>query len=493
MCYDKIHIINRTNHFRPGIDRLYIDVPCGKCGSCRDAFNKEWYARIYYQWLEYIDVRKGWCYFETFTWNESTVPHKFGIRCFSNRHYRMFSHNLTMFLKRAGYSVKDGDVSWVMTCEYGGTTFRPHMHGLFFIDGKVDIDEKEFAALLAKAWTYTQGRVNSKEFRRIPLGFTSTTQIDVNRRKRPADNVVKDRLEALGYVNKYMAKDFDFEQVITKQIDSEYNGPAYEDLTKEDRRDFFPFHRQTNGFGLYIKDAVDWQDLVDGRIKVPDKNNKDGFILVSVPRYIDRKVFYIYDKKTKEYHLNEDGKKMKEHRYLHNCSYVKKQFLFALNNFSSLVTQEFKDKYRLTCTSRFRSCFESLLADRDLDDLAEYILTYKDQVDISCDDYVPDAKLMRLQKYEPSDNDFCMVDAMRGNYGKQLFTYRHVDYTGEQFYNRCCNSLMNRKQKFENFEEIIQMFNDLTKFYGQAQQRAYIERKREESRQKAAYIIKNSA
>lgn len=494
MCYKKIHIINRTNHFRPGIDRLYIDVPCGKCGSCRDNFNKEWFSRIYYHWMEYVDVRKGWCYFETFTWNEVTVPRKFGIRCFSNKHYRMFSQNLTKFFQRAGYSVQDGDVSWVMTCEYGGTTYRPHMHGLFFIDGKVNIDENEFSSLLANAWTYTKGRINSKEFKRIPLGFTSVTQIDPRKRKRPSDNVVKERTEALGYVNKYMAKDFDFEEVVTKQVDSTYNGPALEDFTKEDRRDFFPFHRQTNGFGLYIKDAVEWHDLVDGKIKVPDKDSKDGYILVNVPRYIDRKVFYNYDKNTKEYHLNEDGKQMMEQRYLRNGSYVKKNFLFAINNFHNLVTQEFKDKYpHLSSTSRFRANFEDLLLDRSLDELADYVLTYKDQVDVESDDFVPEAKLLRLKKYEPSDNDFSMVEAFRGNYEKEKFNFRGFTYTGLELYKKCQCSLMNRKKQFENFEEIIQIFNDLTKFYGEAQQRAYIERKRQESRQKAAYIIKNSA
>lgn len=73
MCYAPIKIKNNSLTYRPGIDKLYYTVPCGKCRECQQKKRDDWFVRAYYEWLHYQEIG-GECIFITLTYNEWSKP-----------------------------------------------------------------------------------------------------------------------------------------------------------------------------------------------------------------------------------------------------------------------------------------------------------------------------------------------------------------------------------------------------------------------------------
>ena len=168
MCLRPITIPNRRYDFRPGIDKLYLTVPCNECAECRSNKINEYFVRLYYEWQRYY-YNRGSVWFVTLSYNELDLPYidvhsaesraiekVYGMKfpnisypCFDKGHVRDFLDRL-LKLDRLPYfitknipSLRDAngvpyntvlgaDIKHFCVCEYGHTTHRPHYHLLIF-------------------------------------------------------------------------------------------------------------------------------------------------------------------------------------------------------------------------------------------------------------------------------------------------------------------------------------------------------------------------
>lgn len=134
---------------------------------------------------------------------------------------------------------------------------------------------------------------------------------------------------------------------------------------------------------------VSIEELMDGRMTIPD--TIQGEKVISLPLYIDRKLFYDYDPSDKCFKLNEKGYEMKEHRRERNRGYIKKQITYLIDNLPELWSA--KSAYHIKgCSIRDHTYIkfgqltpeicsgiisDTLRGDR-FDDFIDYIMYYKD-------------------------------------------------------------------------------------------------------------------
>lgn len=473
MCYRPLHLINNTRHFDVNSSKVFRSVPCGHCGECNTKLQNSFEARVYYEYLDTVQ-KGGYVFFQTFTYNEECCPWSHGIRVFSRRDIRLFTKNLNNeWTKRFGS--RDG-LKYFITCEYGGTTYRPHYHALFFITQPISVEE--FAKITEDRWSRYDLKGNA-----LSIGFCDTNNPDPKKRHAPSQRVVNAQ-GALSYVSKYVCKDFDFDKMLAGQaemtdchLDCDVSA-----LKPDEKKEIFPFHRQSNGLGLCMKDMIPYEDLVDGKVKIPDSVKVEKY--VSLPQYIDRKVFYDYNPDDKCFKLNEAGVEMKKVRDAHNREYVKKSILFILNNMEQMysLASSAIDK-KLPCFSDWadaRLAMHDLLAGRSLDNLVTYIQYYKDLViphDIELVDDLESYGQYLYMKDINSDVDYRLVP--------------DVDSVSDGYLlhrNKMLNKLRDRGI-FEGFEEIISILNIYNMCYCQVLQNKYIQSKLDKSRRKYIHSL----
>lgn len=474
MCYSPINILNPTKHFNHKTSRQRLKVPCGKCGECRTALQQSFEARVYYEYQACEDAG-GYGLFQTFTYDEQHVPRLHGIRCFSTKDYRLFTVNLRHKLVREGKDPKS--LKWIWCTEYGGQTYRPHAHAIFFCYDP-SITPELLCEYLDYAWarfTVVGKRNDDGSWHRESLGFLDTTNVDGTRNHTPAQRKI-DGHGALAYVAKYVCKDLDFEKVISGQVHSSYDGTPIDRLSKEDKKEMFPFHRQSNGLGISMVDLPK-KHLIDGVCKVPDKIQK--FKYIPLPQYIDRKVFYDYDKNDKCFKLNEEGVSMKIHRFNHNLYSVTKQLTDLYNNVSEIYTLEFSKKYVFLDSPRlFKLEIDNLMKGRSFGDLARYICLYKDIQDCFPDKpLTPDFdRSFLIGRQIVYDSKFCLTDMKDSSVGQRYLSYLQ-------------SNTFSKREEFRNFEEVITLFNDLNKYFCKNQQRLYFARQDEKSKLKLTHSL----
>lgn len=111
--------------------RNYIDVPCGKCLSCRLDKARDWTCRCL---LEAQQHEKN-C-FVTLTYDDVHVPRVMygssstGEVC--GDAYTLCRRDVQLFLKRLRKALGDEKIRYFGCGEYGDTTARPHYHLLLF-------------------------------------------------------------------------------------------------------------------------------------------------------------------------------------------------------------------------------------------------------------------------------------------------------------------------------------------------------------------------
>lgn len=114
---------------------MFLDVPCGCCPECLEQRKSDYFVRIYKEY-EHCIANGGLCYFETLTYNESSIPRLFGRICFSRDHIAQFIKAVKRGLSRYGYSFgKNGSnhLHYFVTCEYGDECGRCHYHVILFL------------------------------------------------------------------------------------------------------------------------------------------------------------------------------------------------------------------------------------------------------------------------------------------------------------------------------------------------------------------------
>lgn len=274
MCYR--HMMIRT-HLDSGQKVTF--VPCGKCEECRDSNRMQWQFRLRTE-LDYC--RKiGWHIgFFTLTYDDAHLPHlpdiafkgappSVRVPCFSRYDVKTFIGNIRKRLnERYGVS----GLRYLVACEYGSSTKRPHMHGLICFPSTVSGELMH--ALIKEQWK--NGFVFPRDYR---------GGLDSHGYRHSSFLIDGDVEGAAQYAAKYVCKDLDFYRSIA-------------DYELVDRRsdewrfvkDCMPFHCQSQGIGRSYLASLDLSDM----LKV--LRHGESFLgkskTVNIPLYIRNKILY---------------------------------------------------------------------------------------------------------------------------------------------------------------------------------------------------------
>lgn len=344
MCLNPIKIINRTELFNPSASSLYLTVPCGHCEECRKQKRNEYVLRSYYEYEDCI-LRGGYCYFDTLTYDDEHLPKTLRVPHFRASDINTFFHKLRTYLTRDGYDPKD-KLKYLCTSEYGSKTHRPHYHLLFFITiPNLSVDQ---------LWTYIhKSWIN---------GF--------NDYRHKAPSRVVNGLGALNYVSKYITKDQEFEETISRKI-SRLKRLGHT-ISPETLKSLQPKHWQSAGFGISLLNNFDFESYSQtGTIKLPD--SKYLFKNIALPMYYKRKLFYTLTKTDGKlkWILNDLGKQLKLQRLDSLISQTSDRYQNIINNLDSLnISEDFNP-------SQAKQLIFQYLGNRSLSDFAKYCVVYK--------------------------------------------------------------------------------------------------------------------
>lgn len=311
MCTKPIRIKNPTKYLNlHSGQQYYIYVNCGHCEECTRQKQIEWTLRTYYQALNTIQ-KNGYYYFDTLTYNNNSIPRltKYieinkNWQCFDYKDIRNFYETLRQY-----YKVKDTDIKYFITSEYGELRHRPHYHIILFIENK-NIKPLDLSRNVAKAWT--KGRTDGIPYKSKKYVLEHNVINNIN-------------LDTIRYVSKYITKSQTFMQIVNKRWQQiQYyldNHTTKNELEKKKikakyYRHTTPFHRQSQHYGenalLYtsIKYIMEYNRLLykDDSLQI----NK----YVTLPMYFKRKLFQQqikYNGKTL-WIWNDTGQKYKEYR-----------------------------------------------------------------------------------------------------------------------------------------------------------------------------------
>lgn len=120
-------------NFNTGLPDLFIDVPCGKCHSCRKQKANAWRLRLNSEFEKYPNS-----VFITLTFNNEYLRR---FKYEPNRAVRLW---LDRIRKRLGKQVRHFVIG-----EYGETTNRFHYHGILF-----DVPDNFTVDTLSETWQY---------------------------------------------------------------------------------------------------------------------------------------------------------------------------------------------------------------------------------------------------------------------------------------------------------------------------------------------------
>lgn len=419
MCINPIQIYNRSSRISYRGQALLYTVPCGQCEECKKSKTNEYILRSYIQYKDTI-ANNGYAYFDTLTYSNRYLPKHFGIAHFSRNDITLFLKELRIYLTRAGFNVKD-NIKYFITSEYGGKTHRPHYHVLFFItvpNLTVDV----LWHYINKAWKF---------------GF-----ID---RRSTAPNRVVNSTAALNYVSKYVQKDQEWQNVVDaklarlKRIGADYK-------LQERIKDFQPFHRQSQGYGVNFLKYVDLDSILsNGFITIPDR--KYVIKNYSLPIYYKRKLFYFCIKEDGKYRwiLNDFGKRFKVNQ-LDNV--IRSTAVKYRNILVNLSSYNLRNDFDLSIT---QSLINKYLGNRSLEDFATYVLVYRNKM-WSSKKPLPDYKefyRLSLDEGTAASRLYDESNAIRSSYRNQLQQYQVTQF---------------RFQQFKDFDSLFLLFRAITNY-----------------------------
>lgn len=297
MCTSPLTILN-PSHFisLDKRDRLFIQVPCGRCPDCRDLNSLQWYQRAIVEFDACVSSG-GYCLFDTLTYSNSNLPHfsdffetTFDFPCFNRKH-------VTDFLKRLRASLKrkfnyDG-LRYYLVSEYGTSplhSHRPHYHVLFYCDSIVP--PEALSSLISSCWRF--GRTDGIPYQSSNYVLSSRVYTSLTD---------KSKFQVIQYVSKYVNKSCEFEKEIWQRVqfvldsltsnwsERELSSYRYKQLKRSVYNTARQFHRQSVGFGAQILRDVDLLELASvGGFKVSLPNKL--VCIVPLSTYYKRKLFY---------------------------------------------------------------------------------------------------------------------------------------------------------------------------------------------------------
>lgn len=278
----------------------YSFLPCGKCYECRTLERDSWTSRLR---AEIISVTPGtYTAFCTLTYSDETLPHiplrlvkdeyKEYYRvyktpaCFSKDDVSGFLKSLRDWFRLRGYKRP----IYMVCCEYGEHTQRPHMH--MILNFPANIDPRSVFNKIHALWEpygyvfprYFEGGEDGHRYKHKPFLCESVNA-------------------ACSYAAKYCVKDLKYyEQINLKHFKHQdkaecLNVDGSEDVIKLSR--YLPFHLQTRQLGLRCIERLDTLAKLDilehGLSFVGDTH------LHRLPKYFRNKLlFHNYYRKLKD-------------------------------------------------------------------------------------------------------------------------------------------------------------------------------------------------
>lgn len=383
-----INIPNKS-HYITNDSKTKFRLVNPKCFAAQHSKQLSYFVRLYYHY-QHVKLLGGQCYFYTLTYNDASLPHFMGVRCFNHDHIQTFFRSSGFDKKLLRYYGLR--LQYFVSCELGdgkgsrGIEGNPHYHVIFFLlpDKRYKqnyLSPSTFQELVRNYWCGSDYRF------KIPQDFKYGIAM-------PGDDlgVVKDSA-ALGYCAKYVIKDTVYHKLVGR-LCFEAKRYIYERLTnmrmarklyeKYARKDFLPIDnpdvqpiidrlferlfkkdifrlyvprvRVSQGVGLYAVDHVNSDGVT---INMPDK--KKGFIQVVLPMYVYRKMYYDVVKdfnNNNKYVLNNRGIELRVSRLSKDCDRL-------FNEVSSLVDFYGKDRSVYTDDVISRYClYDRVYRDR---------------------------------------------------------------------------------------------------------------------------------
>ena len=261
-------------------------------------------------------------------------------------------------------------------------------------------------------------------------------------------------------------------------------------MSREDYNRFLPFKRTSQGYGVDLVN-IDIELLKSGKIYLED--TEQGVKEYRLPMYVDRKVFYNYNKDTRCYELNDLGREMKKVRLQDNQCYLQSKLPEFFNVWTDLCTdQDMIDKIVTRVQMRIDSTVESaddifllvesLLDGRSWSEYVNYITVYK-SLCLPKDPGVIMPGECNIKNYE-------LLELETPQYiNKNSIPYgdsRLMNHFIEQL-NRCtcgnCNPL------FYNFDRLNDLYNLIREVISDQKQKDYLEDKKLKSYYKNHSIL----
>ena len=184
MDKDKFYLSNTSDRKTVEImykDKMYIDVPCGKCPACIERKSNEWATRIYYEWINSKSAQ-----FFTLTYAEEHLTHNY-----VTLHYPTYDEevllpvlckrDVQLFMKRLRKRLGNG-IRFFLGGEYGEEFGRPHYHFILF-NYPSNISEDDLLQYVVDSWSYgmvQSGETNIKRVMYVAKYIYSATQLQDN-------------------------------------------------------------------------------------------------------------------------------------------------------------------------------------------------------------------------------------------------------------------------------------------------------------------------
>lgn len=286
MCYKPRTIKNNSKHFDCAHDRVQLVVPCGHCGECINKKRTDYQVRTYYEWLE-AKSKQGYALFVTLTYNNDSLPRLFGRPCFNIKDIQDFNKRLRKVISVDFPDIEDA-FSYIVCSEYGGETYRPHMHALYFVHDS-RINTFLMRSYIRKCWAIQELFVKNEKGKRIKDSDGNFVKKEVPFKgfvKFGSNFGVVNGVGAIEYVTKYVCKDPNYQDVFGDFFEfiKDSDGQIYEAY-----KQFRQFRLTSNGFGLYALACNDDDLLLKGKVKY---YNSDGEQTATLPLYLERKKFF---------------------------------------------------------------------------------------------------------------------------------------------------------------------------------------------------------
>lgn len=275
MCYHPRKIVNRSNHFNPSTDPLFITVPCGKCDACRSSQRNDWFVRSYFEY-RYCKSQGYNSFFYTLTYSPEHLPRYGSINVFRRRDIQLFLKRLR---RNLGCSVK-----YLITSEFGELYGRSHFHALFFV--YKHITSRRLNDAIYNAWQ--KGFVKPGKNHGIVFGVPGIKYVtkyitkDITYNNEKLYNTLRFRYYRLFlYLRSRLGSLFgDKESYLRERLSEKF---------RHSLRSLSPFHLQSTNLGSRLFDYFDAQTLDMGRVSVIESK---GVKYYKMPRYYARKLWY---------------------------------------------------------------------------------------------------------------------------------------------------------------------------------------------------------